>query len=54
MYTNIIPFGDQILLEYHTHDVGLSNCMAEAHEIKMLCVQQSFLVHRLETNHAEE
>ena len=45
VYTNIFLFGKQILLDFDTRHVGLSNSMASfgmAHEIKMMCVQQGF------------
>ena len=33
-------FGERILLDFDTRDVGFCNSMA--HEIKMLCVEQGF------------
>ena len=36
MYTNLFSFGERILPEYHTHDVGLSNSMAWS--MKLRCV----------------
>ena len=43
MYTNIFSFGERILPEYHTRDIGLANSIARPMELR--CVfNKVFLV----------
>ena len=41
---NIFSFGEQILPEYHTHDVGLSNRMAWPMKLRCCVFNKVFLV----------
>ena len=39
MYTKIISFSERILVDFDTHDVGLSNSMTLPMKSKRMCVQ---------------
>ena len=44
MCTNILLFGERILSEYHTRDVGLSNSMARPMRLRCGVFNKVFLV----------
>ena len=47
MYTNIVSFGERILLEYHTRDVGLSNIIAQPMKLRCRVFNKVFLVNHI-------
>ena len=43
-HTNSIDIGEQILLEYHTPEIGLSNSMAWPIKLRRCVFNKAFLV----------
>ena len=44
MYTKIISFGERILVDFDTHDVGLSNSMTRPMKLRGCVFNKVFLV----------
>ena len=44
MQTNIFSFDERILLDFDTHDVGLSNSMARPVKLRLCMFNKVFLV----------